>query len=185
MAFENRCHYVILWPMKHAANFLLLAIIIISFSCSNSQSRSSEPGPWIVPQAGAKYDSNILSTLKNMDTLPPAATTSAQPAAAVQQNFTSNDSAAILLAKGLNPPHGATGHRCDLKVGEPLTAKPEPKTNTGLNPAHGQPGHRCDIAVGAPLNSKPVSTTTPPANVVQTDTARSNANAAVTDTVKN
>jgi hypothetical protein len=78
----------------------------------------------------------------------------------------------------LNPPHGQPGHRCDIKVGEPLTGT-APATNTqpqmiqqppaatvvtppatgttaaGKNPPHGQPGHRCDIAVGAPLNSKP------------------------------
>ncbi len=76
----------------------------------------------------------------------------------------------------LNPAHGMPGHRCDLKVGEPLNSKllpstinpplqqapiinPAPASSTGTsgakNPAHGMPGHRCDIAVGAPLNSKP------------------------------
>lgn len=79
----------------------------------------------------------------------------------------------------LNPPHGQPGHRCDIKVGEPLTGtapastittqpqQVQPTTNpvivppaqgaaaAGKNPPHGQPGHRCDIAVGAPLNSKP------------------------------
>ena len=80
---------------------------------------------------------------------------------------------------GLNPKHGQPGHRCDIKVGEPLNSKPfttaAPATTTpvlpnisplrsaanttpvapGMNPPHGQPGHRCDIAVGKPLNSKP------------------------------
>ncbi len=90
--------------------------------------------------------------------------------------------------KGLNPPHGEPGHRCDINVGAPLDSKPNqvqtptitstptvnatpaitptvvqqptPVTATapGMNPAHGQPGHRCDIAVGAPLNSKPAAT---------------------------
>lgn len=78
--------------------------------------------------------------------------------------------------KGMNPPHGQPGHRCDIAVGAPLNsapAKPQTVTTTAtapkaqpvaattelqknsdgiaLNPAHGQPGHRCDIAVGAPL----------------------------------
>lgn len=79
----------------------------------------------------------------------------------------------------LNPPHGQPGHRCDIKVGDPLpdgsTSSPVIKSqqspvikNTGnvpvnssntntttsgnVNPAHGQPGHRCDIPVGAPLD---------------------------------
>jgi hypothetical protein len=89
--------------------------------------------------------------------------------------------------KGVNPPHGEPGHRCDINVGAPLDSKPNqiqtptvtstPTVNAapsitptviqqpapvtasvpGMNPAHGQPGHRCDIAVGAPLNSKPAA----------------------------
>jgi hypothetical protein len=84
-------------------------------------------------------------------------------------------------AKGMNPPHGQPGHRCDIAVGAPLNSKPAPAPTTaqpvtatptiqptiaqqpaavtptapGMNPQHGQPGHRCDIAVGAPLNSAP------------------------------
>ena len=72
----------------------------------------------------------------------------------------------IQPAAGLNPPHGKPGHRCDLRVGQPLDSKPSPTTPTtnsfavasGLNPKHGQPGHRCDILVGKPLNSKPAET---------------------------
>lgn len=76
------------------------------------------------------------------------------------------------VAKGMNPPHGQPGHRCDIPVGQPLSSapvKPQATTTTpsiitptadntpdtlfakGLNPAHGKPGHRCDIAVGQPL----------------------------------
>ncbi len=86
-------------------------------------------------------------------------------------------------APGMNPPHGETGHRCDIAVGSPLNSKPAPpasvvsttppttttvtstaqpaaqKTAPGMNPAHGEPGHRCDIAVGASLDSKPTATT--------------------------
>ena len=89
--------------------------------------------------------------------------------------------APVKVAKGMNPPHGQPGHRCDIAVGAPLnspaaTAKAMPattsqagtaisreiappvKTAPGMNPPHGQPGHRCDIAVGAPLNSPPAAT---------------------------
>jgi hypothetical protein len=92
--------------------------------------------------------------------------------------------APVKVAKGMNPPHGQPGHRCDIAVGAPLnsppaatnsakampiTATPQPgmavakeitqsvKTAPGMNPPHGQPGHRCDIAVGAPLNSPPAA----------------------------
>jgi len=87
----------------------------------------------------------------------------------------------IQPAAGLNPPHGQPGHRCDIRVGQPLDSKPftttpttnyTPMTNSmalasGLNPKHGQPGHRCDIRVGQPLNSKPF-TTTPTSNFTPT-----------------
>ncbi|HEY1020667.1 MAG TPA: hypothetical protein VGE06_00080 [Flavisolibacter sp.] len=84
---------------------------------------------------------------------------------------------------GLNPEHGAPGHRCDIPVGAPLnspagnpaapatgvnsspiqlqTPPPVPpptltqpvNSNVRLNPAHGQPGHDCSIPVGQPLKS--------------------------------
>ena len=93
-----------------------------------------------------------------------------------QQQMAQN---AVATAKGMNPPHGQPGHRCDIPVGAPLNSKPvaNPTTATqpqavvtttqqpvaltapGMNPPHGQPNHRCDIAVGAPLNSKPAITT--------------------------
>ena len=98
-------------------------------------------------------------------------------------NPSSNPVLPSTTTAGLNPKHGQPGHRCDIKVGEPLNSKPfttapvstspvttapalpnisplRPAANTtpvapGMNPPHGQPGHRCDIAVGKPLNSKP------------------------------
>jgi len=75
-------------------------------------------------------------------------------------------------AKGMNPPHGEPGHRCDIPVGQPLNSKPAPQpvqqniaqntpaptptpTPTGpkpaLNPAHGEPWHNCALKVGDPL----------------------------------
>jgi hypothetical protein len=103
------------------------------------------------------------------------------------QNTTSQTqtvAAPVNVAKGMNPPHGQPGHRCDIAVGTPLnspiaTSKPSAsqvvsntsvtvpsatvtptQTPKGMNPAHGQPGHRCDIPVGSPLNS-PVATSKP------------------------
>lgn len=75
-------------------------------------------------------------------------------------------------AKGMNPPHGEPGHRCDIPVGQPLNSKPAPQPvqqniaqNTpapvttpaptgpkpALNPAHGEPWHNCSVKVGEPL----------------------------------
>lgn len=37
-------------------------------------------------------------------------------------------------APGMNPPHGESGHRCDITVGEPLNSKPLPaKTDSSKN----------------------------------------------------
>ncbi len=64
--------------------------------------------------------------------------------------------------KGMNPPHGQPGHRCDIPVGAPLNSKPAtPNAATvnnivvakGKNPPHGQPGHLCELPVGADLDS--------------------------------
>ncbi|SEM59001.1 hypothetical protein SAMN05421856_104351 [Chryseobacterium taichungense] len=79
----------------------------------------------------------------------------------------------IKTPKGMNPPHGEPGHRCDIPVGQPLNSKPAPTAQptqviaqntpapnptpapTGpkpaLNPAHGEPWHNCGVKVGEPL----------------------------------
>ncbi|MGO4904222.1 hypothetical protein [Flavobacterium sp. W20_MBD1_R3] len=91
-----------------------------------------------------------------------------------QQQSNTNTEPTVVAA-GMNPPHGQTGHRCDIAVGAPLnspaanvaatpqqntvipasastTTQPETTiTAEGMNPPHGQTNHRCDIAVGAPL----------------------------------
>lgn len=75
-------------------------------------------------------------------------------------------------AKGMNPPHGEPGHRCDIPVGQPLNSKPAPQpvqqnivqntpaptptpaptgSKPALNPAHGEPWHNCSVKVGEPL----------------------------------
>ncbi|KQM44799.1 hypothetical protein [Chryseobacterium sp. Leaf201] len=78
----------------------------------------------------------------------------------------------VKTAKGMNPPHGEPGHRCDIPVGQPLNSKPAPVAQqtqaiaqntppaptpapTGekpaLNPAHGEPWHNCAVKVGEAL----------------------------------
>ena len=86
----------------------------------------------------------------------------------------------VPTAKGMNPPHGEPGHRCDIPDGAPLNSKPlntttsvsksetanpvmpslltpnasEVITPEGMNPPHGKEGHVCGIAVGAALNKE-------------------------------
>jgi hypothetical protein len=108
-----------------------------------------------------------------------------QPQQAAAQQVMQPAQAPAKVAKGMNPPHGQPGHRCDIAVGAPLNsapAKAAPTTTApgaaitkqinptalsstptapGMNPPHGQPGHRCEIAVGAPLSSAPAATGVP------------------------
>ncbi len=81
--------------------------------------------------------------------------------------------AKIVTPKGMNPPHGEPGHRCDIPVGQPLNSKPAlvqqpaqvvaqntpaPSSTpapTGpkpaVNPPHGEPWHNCAVKVGEAL----------------------------------
>lgn len=162
--------------MKSLTFPLLLGMLALFSSCNNDYSgRSGVRQQLAIPRENMRYDSTLFKpaygsngTLNQNHFLsqplsqpnPLAAQALAQTPNNSGQPF---DTAATLLAQGLNPPHGYPGHRCDLKVGEALTSKPETKATTqGLNPPHGQPGHRCDIAVGAPLNSKPATATAQP-----------------------
>ena len=60
------------------------------------------------PQTGAKTNSVMYSQPTTGSTAPPP------PPQAV--------------AKGMNPPHGQPGHRCDISVGAPLNSPPGKKT---------------------------------------------------------
>ncbi len=122
-------------------------------------------------------------------------------AAPVVQNPAANPNTVLSDTKGINPPHGQPGHRCDIAVGAPLNSAPpqqgqvvaqtgqtvkvgQPQVVTtttapvkvakGMNPPHGQPGHRCDIPVGAPLNSPPAKTTATTTNTAQSGTVTQN-----------
>lgn len=106
-------------------------------------------------------------------------TTNNQQFTVSQPIKTTNNQTPTKVAKGMNPPHGQPGHRCDIVVGAPLNSKPNKSatttntttnnTNTpalvspnptttqvapGMNPPHGQPGHVCGTPVGSPLNQE-------------------------------
>ena len=182
--------YLVIMNLPKSPIVLILSTLF--FSCNDDYRGTSGSRPQlIIPRESMRYDSGFLlppydntKTATQNTALSQPFTSQTDPLAAqalaqTQINTTQSfDTAAILLEKGLNPPHGYPGHRCDLKVGEPLNSKPEAKTTKqALNPAHGQPGHRCDIAVGAPLNSKPT------ANVAQTS-AQTNTSVAGLTAVK-
>ncbi|TXK29866.1 hypothetical protein FVR03_20315 [Pontibacter qinzhouensis] len=89
----------------------------------------------------AKYKDAVTTAPAPVTTAPAASAPAIQPAS---------------VAK--NPEHGQPNHRCDIAVGAPLSAPPQPNLNAASpqfspqarkavapanNPPHGEPGHVC------------------------------------------
>ncbi|MCV2485938.1 hypothetical protein OD917_13455 [Flavobacterium sp. SH_e] len=51
------------------------------------------------------------------------------------QVVTTTTTAPVKVAKGMNPPHGQPGHRCDIPVGAPLNSPKATATTTASNTA--------------------------------------------------
>lgn len=149
--------------MKNYIGLLLLAGLALN-SCKNEQETKESTQTAVIPftEVGNKMRNEAAAKV------------------ATPTNTTATNAPIVATAKGMNPPHGQAGHRCDIPVGAPLNspatpAQPNSKVTTtpqmtvtpttsatatttpttptpeGMNPPHGQEGHRCDIAVGAAL----------------------------------
>ncbi len=159
--------------MNKIVSVALLAIVFAS--CQNATEKETTTSDSVINSTStttvatpAPADPNSLNAIVNA----PAGATPAPAAAAAPATGGS-------AAGGLNPAHGAPGHRCDIAVGAPLstpvsaaapatTASPsmmqqqapaqpamaQPTSGSGrTNPPHGAPGHDCGVPVGAPLKS--------------------------------
>lgn len=151
----------------------VLAIALVFTACKSDESGYLPTSAKAPDAASAQTIDTTKGLNLNMPSQISTAVTpvSTNPAPATITTVT--QPATTATAKGMNPPHGQPGHRCDIAVGAPLNSPAQstavqqpgavkttvtpstPATPAGMNPPHGQPGHRCDIAVGAPLNSKP------------------------------
>ena len=144
--------------MKNYIGLLLLAGLALN-SCKNEQKIKESTQTAVIPFTEVGNKMRIEAAAKG----------------ATPTNTTATNAPIVATAKGMNPPHGQAGHRCDIPVGAPLnspaaSAQPNSKVTTtpqmtvtpttpatttptpeGMNPPHGQEGHRCDIAVGAAL----------------------------------
>lgn len=149
--------------MKNYIGLLLLAGLALN-SCKNEQETKESTPTAVIPftEVGNKMRNEAAAKV------------------ATPTNTTATNAPIVATAKGMNPPHGQAGHRCDIPVGAPLnspappaqpnskvattpqmtvtpttsataTTTPTTPTPEGMNPPHGQEGHRCDIAVGAAL----------------------------------
>lgn len=70
---------------------------------------------------------------------------------------------------GLNPAHGAPGHRCDIAVGAPLNAAPAPAKVPiqNLRPGQTFPGMLANPAKSSATPNQPIVNTAPAAPVAQ------------------
>ena len=68
----------------------------------------------------------------------------------------------VKTAKGMNPPHGQPGHRCDIGVGEPLNSKPTKTTATPAN-SNTYSVTPTNTSTGTPSLLTPAATTSQPA----------------------
>ncbi len=160
----------------------IVASMLVFVACKSDEggylptsAKQAEPTPAQSTQAPNGVNLNKPSQIST--SVVPVTTTAPATTTTTSTTTTLTPTATPPSGKGLNPPHGQAGHRCDIAVGAPLsspvqstavqqpgtTVKPvtpapvaqSQSTPAGMNPPHGQPGHRCDISVGAPLNSKP------------------------------
>lgn len=118
------------------------------------------------------FDTSPIKSTAPAAVTQPVPVSNQQSVNIVPQQAAAKPAPAGKTAPGMNPAHGAPGHRCDIAVGAPLsspkaqttavtpqpTPTPVPAQNTvasgekpAKNPAHGAPFHRCDLQVGDPL----------------------------------
>ncbi len=161
--------------MKKTLIFVTIASFFL-YSCNNTTDSKE-------PESNAASDAVMQPSEPTVSDAPvqvPAADTGGITTMPVSTTIAPPQPAASTAA-GMNPAHGAPGHRCDIAVGAPLSSAPaanpasgtqvtaqppsspvitssptinsQPvvKTAPGMNPPHGEPGHDCAIAVGAPL----------------------------------
>lgn len=76
----------------------------------------------------------------------------------------------VATAKGMNPPHGQPGHRCDIAVGAPLNSKPNPTTQTKTTTS--TPGYTVtpNATSGTPNLLTPTTATPAPATTTASGT---------------
>jgi hypothetical protein len=91
--------------------------------------------------------------------------TSVQPASLQSTQTVSSPQAVTaktVTAKGMNPPHGESGHRCDIAVGAALNSKPPTTTtaSTSTSAAPASPEYTVQPAVPALLSTASADTET-------------------------
>lgn len=95
--------------MKNYIGLLLLAGLALN-SCKNEQETKESTPTAVIPFT------EVGNQMRNE-----AAAKGATPS-----NTTATNAPIVATAKGMNPPHGQAGHRCDIPVGAPLNSTAAP-----------------------------------------------------------
>jgi hypothetical protein len=110
----------------------LLTVSVVLTSCKKEEevtTSSDTPKEIIMPRVQAIP----AQTYTQQPTIQNAAPTQNQPVTS-SQTLTPNPQ--VVTKKGMNPPHGQPGHRCDIAVGAPLNSPPgnanKPKAGTAI-----------------------------------------------------
>ncbi len=116
------------------SNLIFSSLLSVSFlfvSCKKeeeeaSTSSSDAPKEIIMPRVQS------IPAQTTTQPMPQSVPAQNQPMTA-GQTITPNQ-APVATAKGMNPPHGQPGHRCDISVGAPLNSPPgnQPKPGTAI-----------------------------------------------------
>ncbi|MFN3969388.1 hypothetical protein [Flavobacterium sp.] len=105
------------------SNLIICSLLTVSFvftSCKKEEeaaTTSDTPKEIVMP----RVQSIPAQTYTQQPAIQNVAPTQNQPATA-SQTLTPNPQ--IATKKGMNPPHGQPGHRCDIAVGAPLNSPP-------------------------------------------------------------
>ncbi len=110
----------------------LLAAGFLAISCKKeetTETSSDTPKEIIMPSVQS------IPAQTNQPVTQTVTPTQAQQPVANGQQVTMNQ-APVATKKGMNPPHGQPGHRCDIPVGAPLNSPPgtnnQPKAGTAI-----------------------------------------------------
>lgn len=127
---------------------LVLAATLPFVSCKNEE--TAEANPTDKKPVPSVYEIVNGTNIPKKPAQMQQTITNVQP----QTTTTVTPPAPVTVAKGMNPPHGQPGHRCDIAVGAPLNSPP-PKPVT-------QPGSATVQKIeNAKYTITPSSTTTP------------------------
>lgn len=135
----------------------LLSISFLQFSCKKElEPQKTSSGTFASPFAPASSTSSVVTN-------PPAATNPGQNNIPVQQQQLQQQQQVQTqkTAAGMNPPHGQSGHRCDIAVGAPLNSAKAAVANVVSAPVVNTPQSTPSTAIPATLtvpNAPAVST---------------------------